>query len=60
MYHGNRMLVAIISEMETSKVTLGDIIRENFWPALDEKQIIEIEDAFQYMLSLGLILSSDK
>ena len=60
VYHGNRMLVAIISEMETSKVTLGDIIRENFWPALDEKQIIEIEDAFQYMLSLGLILSSDK
>lgn len=60
LYYGNQMLVAIIREMETSKVTLGNVINENFWPALDKKQITEIEDAFQYMFSLGLIASSDK
>ena len=60
LYYGNQILVAIIREMETSKVTLGNVINENFWPALDKKQITEIEDAFQYMFSLGLIASSDK
>jgi len=60
LYYGNKMIISIMKEMETSKVTLGDIINHNFWPVLEEKQKIEIADAFQYMSALGIITSVEK